>query len=63
MKIFFYMDRNPNNVSGVSWKIWKIERKEPLLIDDDSKFVSINARKAPIDDGEEMYYMVAVEPV
>jgi hypothetical protein len=26
MKIFFFMDRNPNNKSGVSWKIWKIER-------------------------------------
>jgi predicted DNA-binding WGR domain protein len=27
MKVFFFMDRNPNNKSGVSWKIWKIERK------------------------------------
>jgi hypothetical protein len=27
MKIFFYTGRNPNNKSGVSWKIWKIERK------------------------------------
>ena len=26
MKIFFFMGRNPNNKSGVSWKIWKIER-------------------------------------
>jgi hypothetical protein len=26
MKIFFYMGRNPANKSGVSWKIWKIER-------------------------------------
>jgi hypothetical protein len=26
MKTFFYMGRNPQNVSGVSWKIWKIER-------------------------------------
>jgi hypothetical protein len=27
MKVFFFMDHNPNNKSGVSWKIWKIERK------------------------------------
>jgi hypothetical protein len=27
MKIFFFMGRNPKNKSGVSWKIWKIERK------------------------------------
>lgn len=27
MKIFFFTGRNPNNKSGVSWKIWKIERK------------------------------------
>lgn len=26
MKIFFYMGRNDRNKSGVSWKIWKIER-------------------------------------
>jgi hypothetical protein len=26
MKLFFFMDRNPNNKSGVSWKMWKIER-------------------------------------
>jgi len=26
MKIFFFMGRNANNRSGVSWKIWKIER-------------------------------------
>jgi predicted DNA-binding WGR domain protein len=25
MKIFFFMGRNPNNKSGVSWKIWKIQ--------------------------------------
>lgn len=25
MKTFFYMGRNRRNVSGVSWKIWKIE--------------------------------------
>ena len=23
MKTFFFMGRNPNNQSGVSWKIWK----------------------------------------
>jgi hypothetical protein len=28
MKAFFYMGRNANNVSGVSWKIWKIERQD-----------------------------------
>lgn len=27
MKIFFYMGRNSATKSGVSWKIWKIERK------------------------------------
>jgi predicted DNA-binding WGR domain protein len=27
MKIFFYMGRNDQNVSRVSWKVWKIERK------------------------------------
>jgi hypothetical protein len=27
MKTFFYMGHNRQNVSGVSWKIWKIERK------------------------------------
>ncbi len=26
MKTFFYMRRNPRTKSGVSWKIWKIER-------------------------------------
>jgi hypothetical protein len=26
MKIFFYMGRNAANKSGLSWKIWKIER-------------------------------------
>ncbi len=27
MKILFYMGRNPSNKSGLSWKIWKVERK------------------------------------
>lgn len=27
MKTFFFMGPNPKNVSRVSWKIWKIERK------------------------------------
>jgi hypothetical protein len=27
MKTFFYMKRNPQNISGTSFKIWKIERK------------------------------------
>ena len=31
MKIFFYTGRNERNVSGVSWKIWKIERKGKRL--------------------------------
>jgi hypothetical protein len=26
VKIFFYMGRNPANKSGVSWKIWKVQR-------------------------------------
>jgi len=27
MKTFFFMGLNPKTVSGVSWKIWKIERQ------------------------------------
>jgi hypothetical protein len=27
MKTLFYMGRNDQNLSGVSWKIWKIERR------------------------------------
>lgn len=27
MKIFFFMGRNPKTKGGVSWKIWKIQRK------------------------------------
>jgi hypothetical protein len=27
VKTYFYMGTNPNNVSGVSWKIWRIERR------------------------------------
>jgi len=27
MKIFFYMGRNPENKGGLSWKIWKIQRR------------------------------------
>jgi len=27
MKVFFFMGRNPQNVSGVSWKLWRIERR------------------------------------
>ena len=27
MKIFFFMGRNDKTKSGVSWKIWKIQRK------------------------------------
>ncbi|MBI2202965.1 MAG: hypothetical protein HYU41_03790 [Candidatus Rokubacteria bacterium] len=27
MKTFFFMGRNPKNKSGVSWKIWKIQRQ------------------------------------
>ena len=26
MKVFFFMGRNPANRSGLSWKIWKINR-------------------------------------
>ena len=26
MKTFFYTGTNPKNKSGVSWKIWKIQR-------------------------------------
>ena len=26
MKTFFFMGRNPKNKSGVSWKVWKVER-------------------------------------
>jgi predicted DNA-binding WGR domain protein len=27
MRTFFYFGRNPQNKSGVSWKLWKIERQ------------------------------------
>jgi hypothetical protein len=27
MKTFFYMGTNPENRSGFSWKIWKVERQ------------------------------------
>jgi hypothetical protein len=27
MKIFFFMGRNADNKSGLSWKIWKINRR------------------------------------
>ena len=27
MKTFYFMGRNPRTKGGVSWKIWKIERK------------------------------------
>lgn len=27
MKVLFFMGLNPRNKSGVSWKIWKIERR------------------------------------
>ena len=27
MKVFYFMGRNKQNKSGVSWKLWKIERK------------------------------------
>jgi len=27
MKTLFYMGSNKQNVSGVSWKVWKIQRK------------------------------------
>ncbi len=28
MKILFFTGRNPKNLSGVSWKVWKIEQKD-----------------------------------
>jgi hypothetical protein len=31
MKTLFYMGAHPRNVSGVSWKIWKIQRKGKRL--------------------------------
>jgi len=31
MKILFYMGRNDRNKSGVSWKIWKIQRSGRTL--------------------------------
>lgn len=31
MKTFFFFGRNHNNKSGVSWKIWKIERRGTSL--------------------------------
>ena len=32
MKIFFFMGRNDKTKSGVSWKIWKIQRKGRKVI-------------------------------
>jgi hypothetical protein len=32
MKIFFFMGCNPKNKSGVSWKIWKIERRKRRVV-------------------------------
>jgi hypothetical protein len=31
MKILFFMGRNARNVSGVSWKLWKIQRQGRLV--------------------------------
>jgi predicted DNA-binding WGR domain protein len=32
MKMFYYMGHNPDNLSGASWKIWKIERHGRELV-------------------------------
>ncbi len=31
MKVYYYMGRNDRNVSGVSWKLWKIERRGRVI--------------------------------
>jgi hypothetical protein len=31
MKTLYYMGRNPANKSGVSWKIWKIQRTGQIV--------------------------------
>ena len=31
MKSFFFMGRNPQTKGGVSWKIWRIERKSTAV--------------------------------
>ena len=40
-----------------------IDPKHALLIDNDAKVVSITARKEALDENQEIYYKVAVEPV
>jgi hypothetical protein len=32
MKTFFFMGVNPRNKTGVSWKVWKIERKGRIVV-------------------------------
>lgn len=32
MKVFFFMGRNSDNRSGVSWKIWKINRRGRTVV-------------------------------
>lgn len=32
MKVFFFTGRNANNLSGMSWKVWKIERRSRSVI-------------------------------
>ena len=39
-----------------------IDPRIPLLIDNDSRIVSVLARKVLIDEGQPMYYTVALEP-
>ena len=41
----------------------EIDPRYALLIDNDAKIVSITARKVTLDEGQEMHYKVAVEPV
>jgi hypothetical protein len=41
----------------------KIHPRHALLIDNDAKVVSIVARKVALEEGQETYYKVAVEPV
>ena len=41
----------------------RIDPRDALLIENDANVVSITARKVALDEDQEMYYKVAIEPV
>lgn len=47
MKRFFYMGRNERNRSGVSWKLWQIERKGKKVHVSWGRAALLNRRVAP----------------